>query len=148
MKLVLDIGRNVSYTPVNSRERNAKMKFDTIEQLISYAENMEQTESYQVGPGYTNHQRAVYMIGTLQILIDTRLPHNFFKPSEEWYWTGHDFSKEQAELLAEKYNARVEETFYPEDNGADWQIMFDDLNDLLRWAFETKKADLEAEVAN
>ena len=120
------------------------MKFHTIDQLIEYAEDMEQTESFIVGPSHTNHQRAVYMIGGVQILIDTRLPHNWLKPSEEWYWTGDYMSEDQASNFASKYNARVEDAYYSDHN--EKQLMFDELNDLLRWVFEHRKTELERDV--
>ena len=118
------------------------MKFETLEQLKSYAETMEQTEAYNVGPSWSNHQRAVYQIGLVQILIDTVLPHNWFKPSQEWYWTGDNMSESQANDYAKKYNARVEEAYYSDD---EYQLMFDDLNDLLAWVFDNRKKDLTIE---
>lgn len=120
------------------------MKFETLDQLIEYAEDMEQTEAHHVGPAHCNHQRAVYQVGLIQILIDTVFPYNVFKPSREWYWTGDSMSKEQAEEYAPKYNARVEEAYYTDHD--EMQLMFDDLNDLLRWVFDNKKEELEHEM--
>lgn len=120
------------------------MKFETFEQLKDYAENMEQTEAMQVGPMHCNHQRAVYQIGLVQILIDTRFSHNWFKPSEEWYWTGDYMTKEQAEMIAPKYNARVVDAYYSDHD--EMQLMFDDLDDLLHWVFDTQRDKLETEL--
>ena len=116
------------------------MKFETLDQLKEHAENMEQTESHMVGPSWTNHQRAVYMIGTLQILIDTRLPHNWLKPSEEWYWTGDNMSRYAADGYADDYNAEVVEAYYSDD---EFMLIFDKLNDLLAWAFDNRKKELD-----
>lgn len=120
------------------------MKFKTLEDLKEYAETMEQTEAFHVGPSHSNHQRAVYQIGTVQILIDTVLPYNWFKPSQEWYWTGDYMSPEQAELFAPKYNARVEDAYYSEIG--EKQLMFDELDDLLRWVFDHHKDRLEVVI--
>jgi len=125
------------------------MKFKTIEQLIEFAETMEVTETWDVGARHTNHSRAVYQIGLVQILIDTVFPHNVFKPSLEWYWTGDNMTKEQAETFAKKYNARVEEAYYSEDDSdEEWQLMFDKLNDLLQWAFDNKLKELNKDLTN
>jgi hypothetical protein len=121
------------------------MKFKTLDQLKAYAEDMEQTEALHVGPSYCNHQRAVYQIGLIQILIDTVFPHNWFKPSQEWYWTGHYMTEEQANQYASKYNARVEDAYYTDID--EKQLMFDDLNDLLAWVFDHKRDELEKEMA-
>jgi len=103
------------------------MKFKTLDDLKTYAETMESTKTWQVGPGFRNHSRAVYQIGFVQILIDTLFPHNIFKDSKEWYWTGDGFTKEQAETYAKKYNARVEEAYYSDDENDEYQLMFDSL---------------------
>jgi len=117
--------------------------FNTFEELKTYTENMEQTKAYNVGPYYTNHQRAVYQIGLIQILIDTVFPHNIFKPTKEWYWTGDDMSKEQAESFAHKYNARVEDSYYSEIE--EKQLIFDNLDDLLHWIWDNKRKELNYE---
>ena len=118
------------------------MKFKTLADLKEYADDMEQTEAMYVGPAHCNHQRAVYQIGFVQILIDTRFPHNWFKESEEWYWTGDYMSEEQAQAYAKKYNARIEDAYYSDLN--EKQLIFDDIHDLLRWVFDNRKAELEA----
>lgn len=118
------------------------MKFNTLDDLKAHAENMEQTEAWHVGARHTNHQRAVYQIGLVQILVDTVLPYNWTKPSMEWYWTGDYMSQEQAELVAPQYNARIEDAYYSDNN--EKQLMFDDMNDLLRWVFENQRERLEA----
>ena len=121
------------------------MKFDTIEQLKAYAETMPVEETHHVGARHTNHQRAVYQIGIVQILIDTVLPYNVFKPSEEWYWTGDNMPKEQAETFAKKYNARVEEAYYSDDyDNPEYQLMFDKLDDLLQWIFDHRNNEINA----
>ena len=121
------------------------MKFKTFDQLKAHAETMEQTEAFHVGPRHTNHQRAVYQIGMVQILIDTRFPHNIFKHSQEWYWTGDYMTTAEAERDAVKYNARVEDAYYTDYD--EKQLMFDALDDLLRWVFDHKKDELEMEMA-
>ena len=121
------------------------MKFDTLDQLKAYAETMPVEKTYQVGASHTNHSRAVYQIGIVQILIDTVLPYNVFKPSEEWYWTGDNMPKEQAETFAKKYNARVEEAYYSDDyDNPEYQLMFDKLNDLLQWIFDHRNNEINA----
>ena len=119
------------------------MQFKTIEQLKTFAEDMETTEQWQVGPMHTNHQRAVYQVGLVQILIDTRLPHNVFKPSEEWYWTGENMPKTLANKYAKQYNARVEEAYYSEN---EFMLMFDKLDDLLQWIFDNKNKEINTEI--
>jgi len=118
------------------------MKFKTLNELKQYAETMEQTESWQVGASYTNHQRAVYIIGTIQILIDTVMPYNWMKPTREWYWTGDSMAKEQALNFAARYNARAEEAYYTDCD--EYQLIFDNLNDLLEWVFDTQYNRLAA----
>ena len=120
------------------------MKFATALDLITYAETMQQQEAYDVGPMYTNHQRAVYQIGLVQILIDTVMPHNVFKPSSEWYWTGDSMTKNQADDYANKYNARVEEAYYSNNyDNPDYQLLFDKIDDLLTWVFDNRHKELE-----
>lgn len=119
------------------------MKFNTIDQLKEFAKTMPVEKTYQVGAGHHNHSRAVYQIGAVQILIDTMFPHNVFKPTQEWYWTGDGFSKAQAELYAKQYNAKVEEAYYSDDENNEYQLIFDDLNNLLQWVFDNRKKDLE-----
>ena len=114
--------------------------FKTLKELKTYAETMEQTKVYHVGPSHANHQRAVYQIGQIQILIDTVFPHNFFKPSQEWYWTGHYMSQTQAEKFAKKYNARIEDAYYSDYD--EKQLMFDNLDDLLHWIWDNRKEEL------
>jgi hypothetical protein len=122
------------------------MKFETIEQLKAYAETMPVEKTLAVGPFWANHSRAVYQIGLVQILIDTIFPHNVFKDSNEWYWTGDNMSKEQAQTYAKKYNAKVEEAYYQDDYDKDteYQIIFNEMNDLLQWIFDTKYSQINA----
>ena len=118
------------------------MQFESIDQLKEHFETLEQTEAWHVGPSHANHQRACYNIGTVQVLIDTVLPYNWFKPSQEWYWTGDYMSLQEAEKFASEYNARVEDAYYSDLD--EKQLLFDDINDLLRWVFENHKERLEA----
>lgn len=120
------------------------MKFESFEALKSHVETMEQTEAFHVGPSHSNHQRAVYQIGLVQILIDTVFPYNWFKDSQEWYWTGDYMSPEQAEEFADKYNARVTDAYYSDHN--EKQLLFDDIDDLLRWVWDNQKDKLEADT--
>ena len=122
------------------------MIFKTLDELKAYAENMEQTEAMVVGPSHSGHQRAVFQIGLVQILIDTVLPYNIFKKCSEWYWTGDYMSQEQAETYALKYNARVEDAYYSDHD--EKQLMFDDLNDLLAWVYANKRNELEKDLTH
>ena len=117
--------------------------FKTFEKLKSYSETMEQTEAYIVGPSHQGHQRAVYQIGVAQILIDTVFPYNPFKPSEEWYWTGDYMTEAEAQAFAEKYNARVVDAYYSDTN--EKQLMFDELDDLLRWLWDNKREQINTQ---
>lgn len=119
------------------------MKFKTLDQLKTYAKDMEQTEAFIVGPGHAGHQRAVYQIGLVQILIDTRLPHNFMKPSEEWYWTGDNMSRYAADGYAKDYNAEVVEAYYSDN---EYMLIFNKLDDLLAWVFDNRNGELNHEV--
>jgi len=121
------------------------MKFENLDQLIKYANTMEVVKTYEVGPLHANHSRAVYQIGAIQILIDTVFPRNWTKDSQEWYWTGHNMTKELADTYAKKYNANVEEAYYSDN---EYQLIFHDLNDLLAWVFDNMKYELEIETKN
>ena len=121
------------------------MTFKTIDELKTYAETMTCEETLQVGMRCSNHSRAVYMVGEVMILIDTVLPYNWFKPSQEWYWTGDNFPKAQAEEYAKKYDADATEAFYSDD---EYMLTFDKLDNLLQWVFDHRKAQLEVALKN
>ena len=121
------------------------MKFQSLDELISFFQTMPVQKTWQVGMTYQNHSRAVYQIGLVQILIDTVFPYNVFKPSEEWYWTGDGMTKAEAKRFAKQYNAIVEESYYPTDKKDEYQLLFDKLNDLLHWLFDNRKKELEIE---
>ncbi len=121
------------------------MKFESLDQLIKYAETMEVVKTYNVGSSHSGHSRAVYQIGAIQILIDTIFPYNWMEESKEWYWTGHNMTKALANTYAKKYNAIVEEAYYNEN---EYLLLFKDLNDLLAWAFDNMKYELEIDTVN
>ena len=118
------------------------MNFKSFDELKSHAETMPVQKTYQVGAWHSNHSRAVYQIGLIQILIDTVFPYNFLKPSQEWYWTGHNMTDDEAQKYAKKYNATVEDAYYSDHD--EKQIMFSKLDDLLQWVWDTKKDELNA----
>ena len=90
---------------------------------------------------YTD-EGAVFQIGHVQILMDTVIPYNWFKDIRNWYWTGDYMTLQEAEKFASEYNARVEDAYYSDHD--EKQLMFDDIDDLLRWVFENQKERLEA----
>jgi len=122
------------------------MKFKSVEQLKEYFNTLDKENEYQVGPICAHQSRAVWQIGNAQIIIDYVVPYNWFKPSREWCWTNYSMTTKQAEADAIKYNARVEEEYYPEDGVDSMQLMFDESDDLLQWLFDNKLSDLEMEL--
>ena len=118
------------------------MKFKTIEELKAYFNTLDKENEWQVGPMHSSHSRSVWQIGNAQIIIDYVMPHNIFKPSREWSWTNYSMTTPQAEAYAEKYNATMEEDYYPEEGVDSMQLIFDETDDLLQWLFDNKLDDL------
>jgi len=116
--------------------------FQSVEELTEYFNTLDKVAEYQVGPICAHQSRAIYQIGNAQILMDQVVPYNWFKSTRIWYWTNYSMTTKQAEADAIKYNARVEEEYYPEDGVDSKQLIFDDCDDLLQWLFDNKLSDL------
>lgn len=119
------------------------MKFKSFEDFKQFAEEKDFSQTLPVGSGH-DHSRAFLQIGTVQILIDTVVPYNWYKPTREWYWTGEGFPSKVASELAVKYNAVVEDAYYAEDED-EKQLIFDSWDNILKYVWETRKDELEVE---
>jgi len=119
------------------------MKFNTVNEVKAYFEQIE----CKTMPVRHDHERAVFLIGCAQILMDTIIPYNWFKSTTQWFWTGDGMPKETAEVQAVKYNATVEEAFYSEDEN-ERILLFKDIDGVLQWLFDHRKADLEFDPDN
>ena len=121
------------------------MKFKSVEDLKAYFFTLECGKPMQVGASHTNHERAVFLIGCAQILMDTILPYNWLKESSQWYWTGDGMPLKKAEADAVKYNATIEEAYYSDDEN-ERILLFKEIDDILQWLIDNRKKDLEFEA--
>lgn len=113
----------------------------TTQELIEKL-NATECKTYQVGPSWSNHERAIWTVGTVSVLMDTVLPYNWFLPSKCWYWTGHNMPLEQAKKDAVKYGANVEEAYYCDEDNLEYMLFFSTLEGCCGWICDNVPQEL------